>query len=160
MFSPAWAVSLERKSSLKTTNLLRARFELAALCLVCLVFVVGCGAKQIPIEGAITLDDEPLDSVQILLDQPDVDGGNSFAGKTDEEGHFVLHSVGGEPTEEVAGKYRVSLTTAVAPLDATEHDPLPPERIPKHYRDGTLSFTVPEGGTDQANFELTKRKKK
>ena len=148
------------KLASEQANGLRMHFELVALSFVCIVFFVGCGAKPIPIEGTITLDDEPLAAVQILLDQPDIDDGKSFAGKTDEEGHFVLHSVGGEPPQKVAGEYRVSLTTAVAPRDATEHDPLPPERIPKHYQDGKLSFTVPQGGTDQANFELTKRKNK
>jgi hypothetical protein len=32
--------------------------------------------------------------------------------------------------------------------------PPPPERIPRGYRGGKLTFTLPEGGTDQANFEL------
>jgi hypothetical protein len=96
--------------------------------------------------------------VQVLFHQPDAIDGKSFAAKTDDSGHFVLHGVGGDDNGDVAGKYHVTLTTAVANRDATEHTPLPPERIPKSYRNGSLEFEVPEGGTDKADFELTTKK--
>lgn len=122
-------------------------------CLISLF--VGCGESPIPIQGTVTLDGQPMAGVQVLFDQPQAPNGKSFAGKTDDTGRFVLHRVGVDTDELVAGSYRVTLTTAVAARDATEHTPLPPERVPKGYRDGTLEFEVPSGGTDNANFALT-----
>lgn len=111
-----------------------------------------------PIEGAITLDGNPLPGVQILFDQPNATDGKSFAGRTDDDGRFVLSPVGSDEVSGVEGKYRVSLTTAVADREATEHTPLPKELIPKRYRNGALDFEVPTGGTSEADFELTTRK--
>jgi len=129
-------------------------------CVVLWLFIgpfAGCGTQPIPIEGTITLDGEPLAGVQVLFDQPQASDGKSFAGKTDDRGRFVLHRVGDDPGDQVAGNYRVTLTTAVADRDATEHTPLPPERIPKQYRHGSLQFEVPAGGTDSADFVLMSR---
>ena len=126
------------------------------LCLF-MVTVLGCGSNTVHIEGTITLDGKPLPGVQILLDQPNVTGGNNFAGKTDQDGHYVLRLVGEELNGPAAGLYRVTLTTAVAERDALEYTPLPPERIPRKYRGGSLQFEVPEGGTDEADFVLTSR---
>ncbi len=64
------------------------------------------------------------------------------------------------------GKYRVSLTTAVADPSApvvpqrsssafySDEPPVLPERIPPAYRGGQLTFEVPEDGTEEANFDL------
>jgi hypothetical protein len=45
----------------------------------------------------------------------------------------------------------ISKTTDVDPNDeatpAVEH-------VPKKYRDGSLTFTVPAGGSDKADFDL------
>ena len=120
----------------------------------CFAFVAGCGTSDVAIEGTVTLDGQPLADVQVLFDQPKVKDGNSFAGRTDAEGHYVLKAIREELTEPVAGEYRVSLTTAVAGRDALEHTPLPKERIPKKYRGGQLTFELPESGTNEANFEL------
>ncbi len=122
-----------------------------------MVSAIGCGSATVPIEGMITLDGQPLPGVQVLFDQPTTPNGNSFAGKTDQQGRYSLHLVGEESDAPVAGMYRVTLTTAVAERTALEHTPLPPERVPKKYRDGSLQFEVPKGGTDKADFTLTSR---
>ena len=121
--------------------------------------VIGCGGnKNVNIEGKITLDGSPLEGVQVLWDQPDSPGGNSFAGRTDASGHFQLKSLREELVDPVAGNYRISLTTAVADRDATEHEPVPKERIPKKYQNGQLTFDLPAAGTTEANFALTTKK--
>lgn len=117
----------------------------------------GCGSDSVPIEGTVTLDGQPLAGVQILFDQPDVPSGNSFTGRTDQQGRFTLRPVSEPLNEPVWGSYRVTLTTAVADRDALEHTPLPREQIPRTYRGGTLRFDVPRGGSDQANFALQSR---
>lgn len=128
---------------------------LGSLWLVCIVTgIVGCGAKVVPIEGTVSLDGNPLPDVQVLLDQPDNPSSNSFSGKTNDSGHFVLQSVHEELRDPVAGTYRVSLTTAVLGRDALENTPTPKERIPKQYRNGKLTFDLPEDGTANADFDL------
>jgi hypothetical protein len=119
----------------------------------------------------ITLDGEPLPDIQVLFDQPDLGPNNKgYTGRTDEQGHYVLAPVIGEGSGALPGTYRVSLSTAGNPsapapppsanrptLFYPESAPPPPERVPPAYRGGKLSFTVPEEGTDQANFELKSR---
>lgn len=142
---------------MKYKRLENARFSFERnLCLSAGLFLmmVGCGTKEVPIEGLVTLNDKPLAGVQILFDQPESSEGNSFSGRTDETGHYALKSISDELNTPVAGTYRVSLTTAVPDRDATETDPVPKERIPKKYRDGSLTFDLPEDGSLEANFDL------
>ncbi|HMO86136.1 MAG TPA: hypothetical protein PKC18_14570 [Lacipirellulaceae bacterium] len=51
----------------------------------------------------------------------------------------------------------MALTTAHSDKPPVEGEKLLPERVPPMYRSGTVEFSVPEGGTDQANFDLTSR---
>ena len=130
-----------------------------AMCFVLLAMAMllpqtGCGPRSVPIQGTVTLDGAPLEGVQILFDQPEAKVGNSFSGKTDGDGRFVLKLVSEEISTPVAGEYRVTLTTAVADRDALENTPLPKERIPKQYRNGVLTFDLPDGGTLDAEFAL------
>jgi hypothetical protein len=78
-----------------------------------------------------------------------------FIGLTDANGRFVMRSDEGKSDGMPAGKYRVTLMTAVAGIDADETTPLPPERVPAKYRN--QEFEVPAGGTTEANFELKSR---
>ncbi|HEY3393455.1 MAG TPA: hypothetical protein VGK58_12160, partial [Lacipirellulaceae bacterium] len=80
-----------------------------------------------------------------------------FIGLTDAQGHFAMRSDEGDSDGMPAGKYRVTLTTAVAAAGADETTPVPRERVPAKYRDGSLQFEVPEGGTQDANFDLKSR---
>lgn len=138
----------------------RTTFPLGSgwLCLFVSCVLTGCGTPTMQVEGTITLDGEPLPGVQVLFDRPEDGSAPSFAGRTDPSGHFVLRNIGGEIKSDASGTYRVSLTTAVATRDATEHTPLPKERIPQHYLDGSLTFDLPPSGTTEAHFELTSRK--
>ena len=112
-----------------------------------------------------------MSGVQVLFDQPElsVRENKGFVGRTNDEGRFKLSPAFDTGTAVPPGTYRVSLTTAVFDPSAPapepprtsgntpfypESPPPPPERIPPAYRGGKLTFTVPEGGTDQANFEL------
>ena len=124
-----------------------------------LAFAVGCGATKndVPVEGVVTLDGQPMPNVQVLFDQPQTKGGNAFLGKTDEQGKYILKTVGDKGPGLTPGAYRVSLSTAFLESGARDDTPLPPEKIPAKYRDGKLKFDVPAGGTNAANFELKSR---
>jgi hypothetical protein len=142
----------------------------SSLFLAWLLCCTGCGSSQ-EVEGTITLDGQPMSGVQVLFDRPElsVRENKGFVGRTNNEGKYKLTPAFDQGTAVPPGKYRVSLTTAVfdpsepvpqAPSTSTstpfypESPPPPPERIPPAYRGGKLTFTVPEGGTDQADFEL------
>jgi hypothetical protein len=122
---------------------------------------LGCngGANNHPVEGKVTLDGRPLEQVHLIFYPVKADPANParFIGLTDANGHFVMRSDEGKSEGMPAGRYRVSLTTAIAGVESDETTPLPPERVPAKYRDGKLEFEVPEGGTKQANFDLKSR---
>jgi hypothetical protein len=143
---------------------------LSFACLAGVLFFAGCGGTG-GVQGTITLDGQPMSGVQVLFDRPELGPreNKGYVGRTNDEGKFVLSPAFAQGTEVPPGEYRVSLSTAVfdpsVPVTAPpvgssgtpfypEAPPQPPERIPPAYRGGKLTFTVPEGGTDQANFDL------
>jgi hypothetical protein len=139
-----------------------------------LICLVGCQKSDglVPVEGVVALDGKPLAGVQVVFDQPELGPreNKGYIGRTDQQGHYSLRPSLTDGAGAPPGKFRVTLTTAVldpnqpaAPPQPTpggfapDTPPPPPERIPPAYRDGKLSFTVPEGGTDKANFDLTSK---
>jgi hypothetical protein len=78
-----------------------------------------------------------------------------YFGSTDQDGKFVLRAGSDAPEGAPPGKYNVTLTTAVAPQNADETTPVPPERVPPKHRN--KEFEVPAEGTNDAKFELTTR---
>ena len=85
-------------------------------------------------------------------------GGGSYA-ITDDDGRFTLRLVEGDGSGAVVGKHRVEITSRGAePDDATDRPKAPRPRtvIPARYsRNSELTFEVPSGGTDKADFALT-----
>ena len=143
----------------------------AAATIVC----CGCGDGdgRVPVEGVITLDGKPLSSVSVTFDQPDLGPSKNvgYVGRTDDQGRYSLRPMIGEGSGVPPGEYQVMLTTAVtrgsqtAPPPAasssspfgSDTPPPPPERIPPAFRNGKQKFTVPAGGTQDADFALTSK---
>jgi hypothetical protein len=118
----------------------------------------GCGGvEREPVEGKITLDGRPLADVHVMFYPQGASATDPtmFFGLTDQQGNFVMRAQADGPEGVPPGRYRVTLTTAVAKQDADETTPLPPERVPAKHRD--QEFEVPNGGTTEANFELKSR---
>jgi hypothetical protein len=118
----------------------------------------GCegGVKREPVKGKVTLEGRPLAEVHVIFYPADAGTTQTtrYTGLTDDKGQFVMRDA--DRSEGVpAGKYRVTLTTAVAKPTDTETTPLPPERVPAEHRN--QQFEVPAGGTSEANFELKSR---
>jgi hypothetical protein len=119
----------------------------AVLGLLCFA-LAGCGSGLGSVEGTVTLDDKPVQGVEVTF-EPVGDEGGTATGYTDEKGHYALHYPGrqeGAPP----GEYTVRLAGAEV-LDGDA----PPLRIPARYNsESDLKRTV-ESGTNTFNFALT-----
>lgn len=135
----------------------------------------GCGGGSYtfaPVSGRVTLNGQPLADAYVEF-QPaapsrDADPGPGSIGKTDQDGRYALHSQLDEGQRgAVVGKHkvRVSMGTEEPGAEDRDADPTGPRRkksnapfIPGKYNVQTeLTFDVPAGGTDQANFDLKSR---
>jgi hypothetical protein len=132
----------------------------AAQCSVILLCLGGCGGSgkgYVPVEGNVTLDGAPMSGVYVFFDQPEAARNNSYAGLTDEQGHFELRGLGEGSSGAPPGSYRVILSTAVVKPGSPEGTPTPPERVPSKYAGGKLKYDVPEAGEKDVRFELKNR---
>lgn len=126
----------------------------------------GCGGGPFDIasvSGVVTLDGAPLDGATVRFkpqrqsDNPLVGPGS--IGLTDAEGRYRLTTHDGA-SGAVVGPHRVSISTydkrMVDPKNSDRVKVFAEERVPEHYRKASeLSFEVPSGGTNEANFDLT-----
>ena len=120
------------------------------------VGVTGCGGpKVVPVEGRVTLDDQPFENVQVLFYLPGGGPETNYIAITDAEGHFALSSLKGGKRGVSPGAYSVTLTTAHWPPDALETDPPPKELVAPSQREH--EFKVSEDGATEANFSLTSK---
>jgi len=128
------------------------------LCIVMLL--AGCGGpgyQAAPVSGRITLDGKPAEGVHVSF-QPQ-GGGPASVGQTDKEGRYQLQFIDSNRTGAMVGTHRVYFSlVAENELQSQDDAARPiPSRLPAKYRQGELTFTVPPGGTDQADFHLTTR---
>lgn len=134
---------------------------------------IGCGQsgpKVVRVSGLVTLDGKPLDGAYVHF----VSDEFQTTGLTDEEGHYEVRAAPGEY------KVAISKTEGGSPVTFSDVDPAddpsvvmvefenpdpgveaaggeagPKELIParfSHPGETTLKFTVPEGGSDEADF--------
>jgi len=84
------------------------------------------------------------------------DGGvGSSYGKTDAQGRYTLRTVAGDKSGAVVGKHRV--TISLSKPDPNNPEGAAKDLIPAKYNlKSDLTFEVPAGGTDKADFALTK----
>jgi len=125
---------------------------------------VGCSSSEFdlaPVSGIVTLDGEPLAdggvSFQPLAQAGSTSGGPGSTSRTDAEGRFSLSTIDGQPGA-VIGSHQVKVFSYSPEMPiASDTDSGPSkERVPARYNYRTqLTFDVPAGGTEQANFELT-----
>jgi hypothetical protein len=125
---------------------------------VFLLAPLGCGKghQVAPVSGRVELDHKPLAHATVTF--APLSGKNLpiSSGLTDEQGNFKL--VVGDATQAegaVVGEHRVSIS-----LDTRNQEKKVQvkhmqqlEMLPTKYNlDSTLKFTVPPGGTKEANF--------
>lgn len=143
---------------------LRGKFARAAFASVALL--AGCGGSSFelaPVSGVVTLDGNPVPYTRVTF-QPRSTGdpakaGPSSVAECDDTGRFELKTINGEDGA-VVGTHTVRISSLGPPRNMsgdTNVGPLPVDAFPAQYNtDSTLTFDVPEGGTTEANFELTK----
>lgn len=131
-----------------------ARF-LAALTLA--ILASGCGGPTlVPVSGTVMLDGKPLAGTYLTFEPVQGAGELASTGVTNEAGEYTL-SCGDRPGA-VPGMHRVILTTVAPGSHTDELSVLPQDKVPPRYQDGSLTFQVPEDGTDSADFELVTRR--
>jgi hypothetical protein len=138
-----------------TAHWLTRRFLLLASVLA---LVAGCGGNGVvPVAGTVTLDGKPLADANIVLAQLRATDPGPFVGKTDAEGKYTLGAATSPGSGAAVGEYRLMITTVTG--GSMEDSPLPTEKevVPGEYRNGTMKFTVPAGGTQDATFDLKTR---
>lgn len=130
----------KHSSNLMTVN---RRVTTACTALALSIFA-GCGGIELPelapVEGKVTLDDQPLAGVRVSFYPSS--GGKPGTGATDEEGHYELVYTAGEAGTK-PGQNRVEVTTIWAAGEQMDEE----DKVPPQYqgRDSTLSFDVKAG---------------
>lgn len=119
--------------------------------------LTGCGGNgSVPVEGRVTLDGRPLSNATVTFSQLRATDPGPFSGTTDDEGRFVLGKSASEGGGVAVGEYTVMITTVKSDPNADEYTPPPTQKevVPGEWRNGSQRFTVPPGGTKDANFEM------
>lgn len=139
---------------------IRGTAERLAVTMLLAVFLLptGCGKtpqgpKRVPLAGVVTLDGQPLEGADITFFNDKDDVGMM----TGAEGKYNI------PIGAIPGQYKVT----VSKLEGLEDVPegvavapsadVNPELLPPQYSNRSLTkltFTVPEEGTETANFDL------
>ncbi|HPP52066.1 MAG TPA: carboxypeptidase-like regulatory domain-containing protein, partial [Thermoguttaceae bacterium] len=115
----------------------------------------GPGYKIAPVSGKITLDGRPMEGVHVSF-QPQ-GGGPSSVGLTDKEGRYQLRRIDTQQPGAIVGTHQVYFSLVSENVSQDDAGRPVKSRLPEKYRKGMISFTVPPGGTEQADFQLSSR---
>ena len=123
-----------------------------------MLIIAGCGrgAGRLPIEGAVTVDGQPLEAGYIVF-FPEGPGGGPSAGAEVVDGRYRIGAAGGA----FAGTFRVEIT-ASRKTDALVYDEFSGQQVaeyrqflPARYNTQTeLRAEVTPGGPNRFDFEL------
>lgn len=134
------------------------RFPIAALATaVVAAAIAGCTSDIAPVAGRVTLNGKPLAGA-IVTFQPvrdpsaDPPTATGSVGVTDGEGRYELQLVDPSRAGALIGDHAVTISTGTA--SAVDGAPADGERLPEAWRDSSQRFTVPAGGTSQADFDI------
>jgi hypothetical protein len=138
-----------------------------------LMIAAGCGGgvQVVPVSGTVYLDGKPKAGLHVtfqpLGSKATPNPGRGSHGITDADGKYTLTYDGTRPGA-VVGEHKVAICTVLegegenVDPETGSADGTPvkggQEIIPVKYNDRTiLTFDVPRGGTDKANFELSSK---
>lgn len=122
------------------------------LCALLMLLCAGCGPggpELVPVEGTITLDDEPLANASVEF-QPE--HGSPSIATTDRQGHYVL-KYGPDRPGAMVGTHTVRISTYGRSVDGGV-DHYTPERVPPRYNEQTELIRQVKSGQPVMNFDL------
>jgi hypothetical protein len=127
-----------------------------------LVVLAGCGGRKVvPVSGRLTLDDKPVANATVIFEpiSEELNPGPGSQGKTNSNGEFTLTLMTGERSGAHVGKHTIRITAYEGDdkeVPSSGSDMVFRKRtIPEEYASGgKLTYEVPAGGTNQANFDL------
>jgi hypothetical protein len=134
---------------------MRVRWTIGLACLLAL----GCGSRKFaPVSGKVTLNGKPLPNATVAFNPIPREGsseaGPSSIGTTNDKGEFTLR-VDLHRWGAVVGKHRVAISAMSRKNGDGDARGAVVNTVPGRYNaKSKLTFEVPSGGTDQANFEL------
>jgi hypothetical protein len=131
------------------------RIRVWGAALVVAAALVGCGGGTAGVSGVVTLDGQPLEGATVSFTPASGDGGGigGSYGKTDAQGRYTLKTVNGDRAGAAIGKHKVTISQAKA--DPTNPEGIAKDIVPAKYNTKSdLTFDVPSGGTDNADFAL------
>lgn len=145
------------------------RHRAAVFVSTCVVLGSGGGGcsrdafRLVPVSGTVLLDDQPL-ADGVINFQPMVAGGEGPVGpgsssRIDDQGRFSMATVQGGKGA-VVGKHRVKIYSysPESPAVSDRDEGSRRERVPERYNyQSDLTFDVPAGGTDRADFSIESR---
>ena len=129
-----------------------------------LVLGLGCGSgKFAPVSGTVTMNGKPLAGALVIFSPiakgGSIDAGPGSSGKTNDKGEYTLTSDMGR-TGALVGKHRVSVSLMNPGIGESDDRRRPGQlvnQVPVRYNGKTeLTYEVPAGGTDKADFALNK----
>ena len=134
------------------------------------LLLTGCSEnefKLVDVSGRITKNGQPLPNVRVVFQPIGENPGPGSAGTTDADGRYslVVSSQHFSGKGAVIGKHRVTIGTVLPgegdkPTDPSVGSPdgaplAGKELIPTKYNQNSeLTFEVPKGGTEKADFDL------
>jgi hypothetical protein len=128
--------------------------------LLLVALLAGCkerAADTVPVSGRVTIDRQPLANATVTFtpaEASDVRLISQSSGKTDEQGRFSLQLDADNRSGAIVGIHRVRVSIFDR---GSEGKPGKGQLLPREYnRDSILTFTVPAGGTTEANFDLSR----
>lgn len=132
------------------------RISYAIIAIVCLSACIGCGEKTVAVSGKVMLNGKPVKDCQVMFEplRENSTLGPRAIGITDADGQYTLASVETEKEGVAVGKCRIRLAWE-DPEPSTEYgapSKQPPYQLPKKASDGSMTYDVPSGGTDKADF--------
>jgi len=114
----------------------------------------------LPVSGRVTLDKKPVPNATVIFEpvSDEKDPGPGSQGRTDASGKFTMRLQTADQKGALIGKHIVRITAYEGERGDTSSAPNRVGRkqiIPKKYNvNSEETFTVPPGGTTEANFDL------
>jgi hypothetical protein len=132
--------------------------------------LIGCNSRPYQVaqvSGRVTLDGQPLAKASItfvpMASKENIAPGPTAAAFTDADGRYTV-GIDKDTPGSVVHKCRIYITTLIGDSKPDEQDGGPPmlrrrkDKVPGKYNtETTLTFDVPPGGTDKADFDLKSR---